>query len=90
MEKEEFINFIIKNGYQYTENSYEINVDKIIDDIGNIEPTISYDKNKREIEICKEKDINSITCSNSCYVLNNIDIEIIKYFDALSKEEKQC
>lgn len=89
MSKEEFINFIIKNGYQYTENSYEINVDKIIDDIGNIEPTISYDKNKREIEICKEKDINSITCSNSCYVLKNIDIKIIKYFDALSKEDKR-
>lgn len=29
MSKEEFINFIIKNGYQYTENSYEINVRNI-------------------------------------------------------------
>lgn len=89
MGKEEFINFVIKNCYQYTENLYEINIDKVIDDIGNIEPSISYNKERREIEICKEKDINSITCSNSCYVLNSIDLEIIKYFDGLKKENKK-
>ena len=88
MEKEEFINFVIKNGYQYTENLYEINVDKVIDDIGNILPSISYDKRSKEIEICKEKDINSITCPNNCYVLNSIDLEVIKFFDELKKEDK--
>lgn len=89
MEKEEFINFVIKSGYQYTENLDEINVDKVIDDIGNILPSISYDKGSKEIEICKEKDINSITCTNSCYVLNSIDIEVIKYFDGLREVDKQ-
>ena len=89
MLKEEFINYVIKNGYQYTENSYEINVDKLIDDIGNIEPSISYYKKEGEIEICEEKDINNSTCSNRCYILNNTEIEIIKYFDRLAREDKQ-
>lgn len=55
MDKEQFIKYCINNNYSYTETPSEIRVDKIIDDLENIDFAFMYYKKDKSIKFCCDK-----------------------------------
>lgn len=89
MNKIEFIEFVLQNGYQYAETKTEINIDKVIDDLGNITLGISYNKMEKTFGISEERNVNKDedVKHNRWYVLNEIELKIIKYLAELLESE---
>lgn len=90
MSKTEFIEFVLQNGYQYAETKTEINIDKVIDNLGNITLGISYDKKEKTFGISEERNVNKGEDEkyNRWYLLNGIELKIIKYLAELLESEE--
>lgn len=52
MNKEEFIKYCINNNYCYTETPSEIRIDKIIDNLENVNFSFIYYKENKNIQFC--------------------------------------
>lgn len=89
MTKIEFIKFLIDNNYRYYESKKEINVEEIIDELGNVDRVYSFDKETKEFSLCKDRDINDKNATNDCYVLRELDLKILKYFVDLLEKGKE-
>ena len=83
MTKEKFIRLLVDNNYEYSESKLEIRIDKVIDDLGNVDGYLYFDKKDKNIQIVKDKDIYKDKECNHCYVLSEFEIIILKYFSDL-------
>lgn len=64
----------INNNFEYRENKNEINIDKIIDDLGNVDFFMCIDKNKKEIYLYFDK---KETGSSNKTTLDNFTLDLI-------------
>lgn len=80
MNKEEFIEYVIENNYEYYENKDEVHINEIVDDLGNSNEMITYYKNTSEIELDYLKENGSFKTR----ILNNFEQEVVKYFNSLN------
>lgn len=87
MSKEEFINFCLENGYQYSESKNEINIDKVIDELGNVDMAIYYNKENKEFGISQDKNVNEKEAPNRFYMLNEIELKILGYLVELTNRK---
>lgn len=83
MNKEEFIKYVIANNYRYYETKEEINIDKIVDNLENIDKSITYYKDDKEISLWLSE-----SGSGTEHILDEFEINVIKYLGLLDKEVK--
>lgn len=82
MNKEEFIEYVIANNYEYYENKDEVHINEIYDDLGNTNEMITYFKNIGEIQLDYLKENGSF----KTHIVNGFEQEVIKYFNLLESE----
>ena len=85
-DKIEFIDYLVKNGYQYCENQLFVRIEKLTDDLGNVEDVFEFDKTDGTLSICADRQINDKDdkrIQNDCYTLSSIEVEILSILISL-------
>lgn len=70
---------IINDGYEWQENKNELSINKIIDELGNIEPFLFFDKKDKEVGFSLPDNYN---CSEIYYLTN----KELNYIQKIKKE----
>jgi len=74
MSKEEFIKYIIDNGYTYNETPKQIDVNKIVDDLENQDESITLDKENKEVMLWTTKN-----GSGKGHILNKFELDVLEW-----------
>ena len=72
MSKEELINYVIKQGYEYSETPKTIDINKITDEVENVYESITLDKENKEIVLWMAEN-----GSGKAHILNNCELTIL-------------